>query len=701
VCIVLGVAATLGCTHVGTPVAQETTPVAAVNPFFAPYGTPYDVPPFDRLAPEHFVPAFEEGMRRQLEEIDAIVTNPEEPTYANTIAALDCSGQLLGEVLRVFYGLSSANTNELLQAVDEEMSPRLAAHRDEILLNAPLFDRIKQVYERRNELDLTAEQQFLLEHLYGDYVRNGALLGEADQAKLRELNTKLSSLRVLFRKNLLAETNAFKLVIDDEADLAGLPASVIETAAAAANAAGVDGSWVFTTHKPSMLPFLTYAENRELRRQLYAAYTSRGDNDNEHDNKQAMADIIKLRIEQARLLGYDSPAQLVLERRMAKTPERVYELLDRLWEAALPVAKHEVAEMQEIIDSEGGGFKLASWDWWYYAEKLRKQSYDLDDAELRPYFVLANVRDGMFEVAHRLYGLSFNEITDIPRPHPDAQTFRVTEADGTHCAILYLDYHPRASKRQGAWCGRYRSQSWQEGTQVDPIVTMVTNVSEPSGSAPALLSLEEVSTLFHEFGHALDGMLSNVTSHRLYTSGDFSELPSQIMEHWALEPEVLQIYARHYQSGEVIPEELVAKIRNSEHFNQGFATVEYLAASLLDMAYHTQTEVRDLDVVDFENELFAKIGLIPEIVSRYRSTYFAHIIGGYQAGYYGYIWAGVLDNDAFEAFKENGLFDRETAQRFRTEVLEVNGTRDFDEMYRAFRGRDPEIEPLLRNRGLL
>jgi peptidyl-dipeptidase Dcp len=673
----------------------------ADNPFFAPYNTEYNVQPFDRIKPEHFIPAFEEGMKRHNAEIDAIINNPEAPTFENTIAALDVSGELLSEVRAVFFSLTGANTNDEIQQISQEMAPRLAAHRDEISLNKQLFERVKAVYDSRAELELDAEQTFLLEHMYGDYVRSGALLNDEDQTRLKEINKQLSMLRVKFGKNLLAETNAFKLVIEDESDLAGLPDAVIQSAVEAAAEAEMEGKWVFTTHKPSMLPFLTYAENRDLRQQLYTAYIMRGDNDNDNDNKQIMADIIELRVEKARLLGYDSYADFVLERRMSKNPEKVYDLLDQLWDAALPVAKNEVKEMQAIIDREGGDFKLATWDWWYYAEKLRKEKYDLDDNELRPYFQLDKVREGAFSVANQLYGLTFEPLEGMPKPHPDAQVFLVKEADGSHCTVMYMDFHPRASKRGGAWCGRFRSQSKTGGKEVDPIINLVCNFTKASGETPSLLSLEEVETLFHEFGHALDGMLSDVTYRTRYSSSDFSELPSQIMEHWAFEPEVMKQYARHYETGEPIPDQLIEKIANSRHFNQGFITVEYLAASLLDMKYHTLGEATDIDVVAFENQYFEEIGLIPEIVSRYRSTYFSHIVGGYAAGYYGYIWSGVLDNDAFEAFKESSLFDQETAQRFRDSVLKRNGAADFMEMYVDFRGREPRIEPLLRNRGLM
>ncbi len=687
----------------GLLLALVAAPVLAAdaNPFFAPYGTPYNVPAFDKITPADFMPAFEEGIKRHTAEIEAIVNNPAAPTFENTIVALDQSGQLLDEVATVFYGLNSANTNADIQKISREVAPRLAAHRDAINLNPKLFQRIKTVYEQQAKLNLTPEQTYLLDNLYKGFVRNGANLNEADQQKLREINQKLSGLQVQFGQNLLAETNAFKLVIDNKADLAGLPASSIAAAADEAKAAGMPGKWVFTTQKPSMIPFLQYDRNRALREKLYKGYIMRGDNDNQYDNKKVLASIVDLRVRKARLLGYKTYADYVLQRRMAKTPDRVYDLLNRLWAAALPVARQEASELQAIADKEGAKIKLASWDWWYYAEKLRKQKYDLDDAELRPYFQLDKVREGAFWVANQLYGLTFTPLADMPRPHPEAQVFKVTEADGSLAGILYMDFHPRAGKRVGAWCGTYRSEHYENGKRVAPVVTLVTNFTRPAGDQPALLSLDEVETLFHEFGHALDNLTANIHYNTTFRTTDFSELPSQIMEHWAVEPTVLKHYAHQYKTGEVIPDTLIGKITNSAYFNQGFMTVEYLAASLLDMKYHTLTAPLGQDVDTFEKAYFDKIGLIPEIISRYRSTYFAHIIGGYSAGYYSYIWCGVLDCDAFEAFKETSLFDQKTAQAFRKNILEVNGTMDPAEMYRNFRGRDAKIEPLLKDRGLL
>ena len=673
---------------------------ATDNPFFAEYDTPYKVPPFDIIKPEHFVPAYEKGMEQQKAEIEQLVSNTEAPTFDNTIAALDRSGKLLSDVSRVFGGLSGANTNDELKAIQKQMAPRLAAHRDEINLNKKLFERVKALYEQRDELNLTDEQMYLLENLYKRYVRSGANLNDEDQTKLKEINQRMSKLGVQFGQNVLAETNEFKLVIENEEDLAGLPESSITGAAEAAKEAELEGKWVFTTHKPSMIPFLQYSERRDLREKLYRAYTKRGDNNNEHDNKQIISDLIKLRVERANLLGYNTYADYILELRMSGNAKNVYELLNRLWDASLPVAKKERQEMQAIIDREGSGFKLASWDWWYYAEKLRKEKYQLDDTELRPYFVLNNVRDGAFWVANQLYGLTFEELEGMPLPHPDAQVFEVKEADGSHCGVLYMDFHPRTSKRGGAWCGTYRSQSRKYGEEIDPVVNLVCNFSKPIGDNPAMITLEEVETLFHEFGHGLDNLLSNVTYGTTFRSSDFSELPSQIMEHWAMEPTVIKHYAKHYQTGESIPDNLIEKIVKSSLFNQGFITVEYLAASLLDMKYHTLTEPQDLNVNQFEKDYFDEIGLIPEIVSRYRSTYFNHIIGGYAAGYYSYIWSEVLDCDAFEAFKETSLFDQETANAFKTSILEKNGTADYMSMYINFRGREPGIEPLLKHRGL-
>ena len=646
------------------------------------------------------MPAFEEGMSAGRKEINAIVKNRKTPTFENTVEALDRSGELLTKVASVFFAQTSANTSDSLQNIEMEVSPLLAGYSDEILLNPGLFKKVKQVYDNQGDFNLNDEQKFLLENLYKGFVRNGANLDARDQDTLKMINQRLSVLTVKFSQNVLEETNSFKMVLDKH-QLAGLPQSVLAGAAEAAKGSGNEGKWVFTTQRPSIFPFMQYSENRELRREIFNAYTMRGNNGNDYDNNEILADIVRLRAQRARLLGYKTHSHIVLEPRMAGVPDNVLELLDNLWTRAIPVAKNEVAEMQKIINREGGRFKLEPSDWWYYAEKLRKQKYDLDDEELRPYFQLENVRDGMFTVANKLFGITLTPITGIPLPHPEAQAYEVKESDGSHTGVLYLDYHPRSSKQQGAWCGTYRDYHIADGKAVTSVVTVVCNFTRPGGDLPALLSLEEVSTLYHEFGHALDVLFSKSTYSQTYIAWDFVELPSQIMEHWVTEPEVLAIYARHYKTGEVIPEKLVHKIINSGYFNQGFETVEYLAASYLDMAFHTLEAPAMINIQDFEKDYLNRIGLIPEIISRYRSTYFLHIAGGYDSGYYSYIWAAVLDNDAFMAFKEKGIFDQSVASSFRRNILEKNGTMDAMQMYLNFRGKEPEIEPLLRKRGLI
>jgi len=674
------------------------------NPLLKEFATPFGVPPFAEIKEYHFLPAIEEGIRQHSKEIDVIAQNPEEPTFANTLEAMELSGQLLTRVGRVFSNLNSANTNEQLQAIAKQVAPLMSKHGDDILLNEKLFGRIKTLYEQRDILELTDEQRRLLQETYLDFVRGGANLNEEQKARLRQINEELSLLTLQFGENILKEDNAFQLVIDDEADLAGLPAVVKETAAEEAAKRGLQGKWVFTLHHPSLIPFLQYAEKRDLREKMFKAYSMRGDNNNELDNKKIVSRIASLRAERANLLGYPTHAHFQLERNMAKNPANVYELLDRLWKPALNSARAEAKKMQALIKAEGHSFALQPWDWWYYAEKVKQAEYSLDEEQLRPYFKLENVIQGVFDVAGRLYGIQFVERTDLPVYHPEVKTFEVQEADGSHIGILYTDYFPRASKRGGAWMSALREQSNIGGDRRTPIITNCGNFAKPTAEKPSLLSLDEVETLFHEFGHALHGLLSNCTYPSLSGTSvavDFVELPSQIMENWALHPEVLKLYARHYETGEPMPDELIAKIEKSSRFNQGFATVEYLAASLLDMDWHTLADTTAQDPIVFEKRSLDRIGLIPEIISRYRTPYFRHIFaGGYSAGYYSYIWAEVLDADAFEAFKENGLFDSATARAFRTHILAAGGTDDPMELYKKFRGKEPEIKPLLVRRGL-
>jgi peptidyl-dipeptidase Dcp len=677
--------------------------VKSDNPFFNKFETPFGVPPFDQIKIAHFMPAYLQGFKEDSIEIAAIINNHREPTFANTIKAMEYRGGLLEKVSGAFGILSGANTNDSIQAISKQLAPLQSKHRDDINLNEKLFLRVKKVYENSDKFNLNGEEKKLLEDTYKGFVRSGAALSPEDKDKLRKINKELSMLAVQFGENVLAETNGFKLVIDKKEDLSGLPEGVISQAATMAKNMKLEGKWVFTLQVPSMYPFLQYSNKRDLRQKLFTGYFMKGDNDNNRDNKTIIAKIAKLRIERSHLLGYKSYADFVLERNMAKTPQKVFDFLSEVWKAATPVAKAEAAAQQEIIKKEGGKFKLEPWDWWYYTQKIMLEKYNLSDELTRPYFKIDNVMDGMFYVANQLYGLNFAKRTDIPKYHPDVNTFEVTR-NGAHVGILMIDNYPRPSKRSGAWCGAIRGQSRDaKGKMIYPLVTMVTNSTPPSGDKPSLLTPEEASTLFHEFGHALNQLLSNIT---YPGSGslprDFVELPSQIMEHWVLEPEVLKVYAKHYQTGEIIPAEIVDKLDKTSKFNMGFITVEYLAAALLDMEYHALTEPVDLDIRAFEKSAMDKYGLIPEIKPRYRSTYFSHIWnGGYASGYYGYIWCEILDADAFQAFKETGnIFNKEVAAKFEKEILAKRGTGDPLEMYVAFRGKEPGIEALLKNRGL-
>ncbi len=671
------------------------------NPFLAPYGTPFDTPPFDRIKPGHFLPAIQKGMADHKAEIRAITMVRSTPTFENTIVAYDRSGDLLGRVTGVFGALRGAITTDQLDSIANITTPMLTTHRNDIALDEQLFQRVKSVYDRRATLQLTPAQAMLLDNTYKNFVRNGANLDPEAKKRLRALNDELSMLSLKFNQNLLRETNGYRMIVDRKEDLEGLPPAVIAAAAAAATKAGQPGKWAFTLQKPSWIPFLQYATNRALREKLYTAYCSRGDNGNASDNKLILARIAALRAARARLLGYKTHAEYVLEENMAKTPGTVYDFLEKLWKPALARATKERDAMQAMIRAEGKDFPVASWDWWYYAEKIKKAEYDLDEEALRPYFRMENVRRGAFEVASRLYGLQFIERKDIPRYADDVQVFEVKEADGSHLGVIYTDYFLRGGKRPGAWMGSFRSYSVEGETVHTPVVYNVGNFTGPADGKPALLSLEEVETLFHEFGHALFGLLSRRPYDNLSLPRDGIELPSQVMENWAMHPDVLRSYARHYQTDAPIPEDLITKIEKSGTFNQGFATVEYLAASILDLDWHTLTDTTARNATAFENATFTRLGMIPEIVARYRSPYFAHIFsGGYSAGYYSYIWAEVLDADAFEAFKEKGLFDKATADAFRRNILEQGGTADPMTLYERFRGKKPEITPLLRKRGL-
>ncbi len=675
-----------------------------MNPFLSEYNTPFGVPPFDLVKNEHYLPAFKEGIKQQEAEVEAIIANSETPNFENTIAALDQSGEILRKASGVFYRLLSAETSNELDSIARVLVPLTSAHRSNISLNEDLFKKVKAVYDNQESMNLTAEQTRVLQKTYEGFERGGANLDEAGKARIREIDERISMLTLEFGNNLLKETNSFKMVIDDEADLVGLPESVRSAAADAASKSDLEGKWLFTLHKPSWIPFLQYSEKRELREKIYKAMYMRADNGNEYDNKELIQEILGLRIERANLLGYRTHSDFMLTNRMAKEPGNVYNLLNTIWDPALEKAKDEASMMQAMIDKEGGDFELASWDWWYYAEKIRKEKYELDEEEVRPYFSLETVKAGLFSVVNNLYGLTFEELTDLPRYHEEVVAYEVKEADGSHLGVLYMDFHPRPGKKGGAWSTSVQQAHVENGEQVAPVHMIVMNFTRPTGGKPALLSFDETLTFFHEFGHALHSMLTKceyLTTSGTAVARDFVELPSQIMENWAAHPDVLKTYAKHYETGEMIPEELIAKLEAASKFNQGFVTVEYVAASILDMDYHTLTEGYELDVDEFEKNSMERIGLIDEIIPRYRSTYFSHIFaGGYSSGYYSYIWAEVLDKDAFNAFQETSLFDGKTALAFRQNILEKGGSVEEMEMYLNFRGQDPTIEPLLKGRGL-
>ena len=673
----------------------------AANPFLSEFQTPYGTPDFNRIKTEHYEPAFLAGIDRQNEEIKAIVENPEEPTFENTIVALDNSGEVLDRVSGVFFALTEADTNDRLMELESKFAPMLSEHSDNIFLNQDLYKRVAAVHEMEagGKIRLTSEQHFLLDKYYKGFVRSGAALDAEKQARLREINKELSTLTIEFGNHVLADNNAYMLVVDDKNDLAGLPETVIEGAAHEAKAHGKEGKWVFTLQESSRLPLLQYAQNRDLRKDIYLAYTNMGNHDDANDNKALLKRILTLRLEKAKLMGYGNYAEYKLAEEMAKTPENALDLLYGLWEYAVKNAKKEAAELQAIMDREGKGEKLEAWDWWYYAEKLRQEKYDLNEDEIKPYFSQKDVHDGLCYVVNKLYGITLTPVDSVSVYNPDVKAYIVNDADGSLLGVFYSDYMPRDNKRSGAWMGNMREAK----AGVRPLIYNVASFTKPAGDMPSLLTVDEARTMFHEFGHALHGLLTRCQYKG--TSGtavaqDFVELPSQIMEHWAMAPEVLKVYAKHYKTREAIPDDLIGKIENQSHFNQGFMAAELLAAAILDMELHCLTSTDSLDVVGFEKKLMDKIGLIPQIAPRYRVTYFNHIMGGYDAGYYSYVWAERLDTDAFEAFKEHGLFDPATASSFRKNILEKGGSDDPMKLYVSFRGAEPSLEPLLEARGL-
>lgn len=675
-----------------------------MNPFYNTTQTPYGIPNFEAIELSHYESTILEGMRVQKEEITAIVINEEAPTFENTILALENSGQLLEQVLTVFINLNSANTSDEMQSIAQKLAPMLSAHSDDINLNTELFERLKTIYDNRDSFNLASEAKRLVEKKYKNFARGGALLADSDQDAFREINAKLSVLSLSFRDNVMKETNDYEFVITKEVDLAGLPEDLISAAAELAQKKEKKGVWVFDLSNPMILPFLQYADNRRLREEIWQAYQNRCNNGNANDNNQSITQIVNLRQQRAKLLGYASHAHYELEESMAGNPKEVMDLLNQLWSPALASAKRELQDLQAMVDAEGLGFQIAPWDWRYYTERIRKEKYAIDEQEVKQYFPAPAVREGIFLLCEKLYGLKFSPIKDAPKYHKDVETYEVREADGTLTGVLMIDLYVRPEKESGAWMTSYRTQKKENGKRVIPIISIVCNFPNPMDGKPSLLNFDEVETFFHEFGHALHGLLSNVTYASLAGTNvptDFVELPSQIMEHWAGEPEFMRLYAKHYKTGAVIPDALIEKLLNLGTFDQGFATTEYLAASLLDMEIHSMTEPMREDVQTIEKRSMKQLGLMDAIIPRYRSAYFQHVFaGGYSAGYYSYIWSGVLDNDGFQAFKETSLFDQKTAAAFRENVLEKGNTIDPMDLYVAFRGRKPSVEPLLKKRGL-
>ena len=683
---------------------------AMENPFYKNYKTQFEIPPFSEIEEKHFMPAYFKGMEEHNNEIEQIIQNTEKPSFENVIIAMERSGELLDKVNAVFFNLSGSATNKKLQEIEKEISPKLSQHYDSISLNPYIFKKVSLLWEDVDNLNLSQEERKILEETYKRFIRSGALLKGLDKDRYADINQEISKLSVQFSQNLLAETNNFEIILSRD-DLKGLPEDIVNLAKEEADNKFKKTSdkkyankYIFTSHRSSMYPFLTYSERRDLREKLYTGYIMRGDNDNEYDNKNITSKIASLRVEKANILGFETHAHYVLDNTMAKTPEAVYELLNQLWEPALSRAKNELQELQKFVNEEGQNFKIASWDWWYYSEKVRKDKYNIDEEELKNFFTLDNTIDGIFKTANKLFGLTFEEKFDIELYHPDARVWEVKDKNGSHLGLYIGDYYTRSSKRGGAWMSTFKDQSNFDGRE-RPIVINVCNFPPPSKDKPSLLSFEHVTTLFHEFGHGLHGLLTNTHYRSLSgtsVSRDFVEFPSQVLEHWASEPESLKSYAKHYKTGEVISDELIDKMKNASKFNQGFANTEYLAATYLDMDWHSLVSTDIQDTNDFERKSLEKIGLIDEIVSRYRTTYFQHIFtSSYSAGYYSYIWAAVLDSDAFAAFKESGdIYNQDLANKYREYILEKGGTENPMELYQKFRGSNPNIGPLLEDRGL-
>ena len=678
-----------------------------VNPFLTDYKTKYEIPPFDKIQNSDYLEAINAGIEQHNKEIAAIVDNPAEPTFENTMLALDNSGEVLEKTLYVFSTLEEAHSTPELVELAEKIYPLVSAHSNEISMNDKLFARVKKLYDNRDNAGYTTAQKRIIEESYKSFARNGALLSPEKKEELKALNLRLSELYLKFNKNLLNATNAFSIVVDDKAELSGLPESVVAVAADEAKARGLEGKWVFTLHAPCRLPVLQYADSRDLRRKMYEGYTSLAFS-GEYNNQPVINDILRTRIAKANLLGYRTYGDYMTERVMAKTVKAAEDLLLQIWKPAVARANEEIAEMQAIVDRNNGNFRIAPYDYYYYLEKVRQEKYALDEDVVRQYFPVENVRKGIFYIANKLYGVTFTELSEkeAPRWHKDMKVYDVKDADGKHVAVFMTDYYSRAEKRQGAWMSELKASFIDDNGKAErPIIYNVCNFSKPTADTPSLLSIDDVETMFHEFGHALHGMLSRAkykSQSGTNVDRDFVELPSQIHEHWAFDPEVMRVYARHYKTGEVIPEELVKKIQEAANHGQGFSTTELVGAALLDLQYAKLTDAENLDIPSFEKGVARTLNMPEEIQYRYRSTYFKHIFGsdGYASGYYTYLWAEVLDSDGFELFKERGIFDPETAKSFKTNILEMGGSEDPMELYIRFRGHAPAVDALLRNRGL-
>lgn len=686
--------------------AEKQDDATSKNPFFTEWTTRFEVPPFDKIKVEHYRPALDSGFKQHLAEIDVIVNSTDEPTFENTILALENSGKLLNAVALAFFNVNGTDGNQEMKDIEAEYSPRFSEHADNINMNEKLFAKVKVIYDKRQTLNLDNDDLKLIELYYKNFVRGGTNLPADKKDQLKEINNKISELTTQFGQRMLAENNAFRVIVSDEKELAGLPESVVNAAADLAKANEEAGKWMFNTSKPSWIPFMQYAENRALREKMYKGYINRGNNNDSNDTKALVEEIAVLRVKKANLLGYKTWADYVISDNMAKTAKAANDLVNRVAKTTIPFAKAEAYELQKIADKLGDNIKIEPWDWWYYTEKLRKEKYDLDDAMIRPYFALDNVKKGAFDLANKLWGLKFERVNDVPVYNKECEVYEVLNPDGSHLSAIYFDWHPRPTKRGGAWMNSIKEQYFVDGKRSHPVVINVCNFTPPQGDIPSLLSIEEAETLFHEFGHALHGMFAN-TKYRS-TSGtnvsrDFVELPSQVMENWVLEPQFMKTFAKHYKTGEVIPDSLIKKLEESAKFNQGFITMELIAATILDMDWHTISDTNRRNAIDFENASKKKMGLIKEIEPRYSSWYFGHIWSGgigYSAGYYSYTWAAVLDADAYQAFVETGdIFNPEVAARFRDNVLMLGGSVDSDELYRRFRGKDPKPDAYFIRKG--